>query len=162
MPSLINCFIKVLVTIATIFYCGLIVAQTAEPRYPINGDRVSPNPKFTATATSLVAGVTYNVVVAEQPRGGGAGVDQYIDFWVKDGLSATSLLDSNLNRLGWDSTWVKKTRNGSYTGAAVTVANATPSSLVYGKKYYWHIVGTNGSKSIENCSGMGAEKGGCQ
>lgn len=130
---------------------AICFAQTAEPRYPINGDRVSPNPKFTANPASLVStGVTYNVVVSEQPRGGGAGIDQYIDFWTKEGLPASALLDSNLNRLGWDSTWVRKTRNGSYTGAAVIVPNSTPASLTYGKKYYWHIYGTNGTKSVEN------------
>lgn len=151
MPSYFRLFLKLLLTIYALSYCALSFSQTAEPRYPIGGDRVSPNPKFTATPTSLVSsGVTYNIVVSEQPRGGGVGVDQYIDFWTKEGLSASALLESNLNRVGWDSTWVKKTRNGSYTGAAVVVPNATPASLTYGKKYYWHIYGTNGTKSAEN------------
>jgi len=151
MSSYFRFFLKLLLTIYALSYCALSFSQTADPRYPIGGDRVSPNPKFTATPTSLISsGVTYNIVVSEQPRGGGAGVDQYIDFWTKEGLSASALLESNLNRVGWDSTWVKKTRNGSYTGAAVIVPNATPASLTYGKKYYWHIYGTNGTKSVEN------------
>ncbi len=151
MPGYVRLFLKLLLTTHIIFYCALSFAQTAVPRYPIGGDRVSPNPKFTAAPTSLVSsGVTYNVVVSEQPRGGGAGVDQYLDYWSKDGVPASALLESNLSRLGWDSTWVRRTRNGSYTGAAVIVANATPASLTYGKKYYWHIYGSNGTKSVEN------------
>ena len=151
MPSYVRLFLKLLLTTYVVLCCAQSYAQTAVPRYPVGADRVSPNPKFTAAPTSLVSsGVTYNVVVSEQPRGGGAGVDQYLDFWAKDGVPASALLESNLSRLGWDSTWVRRTRNGSYTGAAVVVANATPASLTYGKKYYWHIYGSNGTKSVEN------------
>lgn len=142
--------IKLLLLFAFLVICTNCYSQTAVPRYPINGDRVSANPKFTATAASLIPGVLYNVVVSEQPRGGGAGVDQYIDFWSKEGVSASSLMDTNLSRLSWDSTWVRKTRNGSYVGAAVVVPNSTPSSLTNGKTYYWHIYGQNGTKSVES------------
>lgn len=149
--SLYSKILACLIIAGTAICSSVSVAQTASPRYPINGDRVSPTPKFTATPESLVfTGVTYNIVVSEQPRGGGAGVDQYIDFWTKEGVSANSLLESNLNRLGWDSTWVRKTRNGSFTGIAAVVPNATPASLTPGKQYYWHIYGTNGTKSVEN------------
>lgn len=150
MPCYFKSFIRISILIVSLCCCAISYAQTASPRYPINGDRVSSNPKFTALETSLVPGVLYNVVVSEQPRGGGAGVDQYIDFWTKENVPASSLMDSNMNRLGWDSTWVKKTRNGSYTGTPVIVPNGTPSSLTNGKTYYWHIYGQNGTKSIEN------------
>lgn len=142
--------IKLLMSFIFLSICSYSYSQTAVPRYPINGDRVSANPKFTAIETSLVPGVLYNVVVSEQPRGGGAGVDQYIDFWTKENVPASSLMDTNINRLGWDSTWVRKTRNGSYTGTPVVVTNATPSSLINGKTYYWHIYGQNGTKSVES------------
>lgn len=151
MPNYFKSFSKLLMALYIISYCAFSFSQTAEPRHPIGGDRVSPNPRFTALPTTLVSsGVTYSVVVSEQPRGGGTNVNQYIDFWVKEGISASALLDSNLNRVGWDSTWVKKTRNGVYIGTPLVVPNATPASLTYGKKYYWHIVGSNGTKSIEN------------
>lgn len=141
---------NLLMLITFLSICSYSYSQTAVPRYPINGDRVSANPKFTAIETSLVPGVLYNVVISEQPRGGGAGVDQYIDFWTKENVPASSLMDTNINRLGWDSTWVRKTRNGSYVGTPVVIANATPSSLTNGKTYYWHIYGQNGTKSVEN------------
>ncbi|WP_039912691.1 polymorphic toxin type 10 domain-containing protein [Cellvibrio mixtus] len=139
-----------LILIALFFFSAFSLAQTAQPRYPINNDKVSSNPKFTAIASSLIPGVTYNIIVSEQPRGGGAGIDQYIDFWIKEGLPAESILDTNLNRIGWDSTWVRKTRNGNYVGAATVVPNATPASLPYGKTYYWHIYASNVTKSVEN------------
>ncbi len=142
--------IKLLMLFTFLSICSYSYSQTAVPRYPINGDRVSASPKFTAIETSLVPGVLYNVVISEQPRGGGVGVDQYIDFWTKENVPASSLMDSNVNRLGWDSTWVRKTRNGSYVGTPVVIANATPSSLTNGKTYYWHIYGQNGTKSVEN------------
>lgn len=121
-------------------------AQTASPANPL-GTNQSTVPQFSAVASSLVNGVTYNVAVSESPRGGTNS--QYQDFWVKAGLSANDLMPSNASRLTWSSGWTRNIRSGGYDGAVTSSTLGSPASLTPGKTYYWHIVGTNGTKSAQ-------------
>jgi YD repeat-containing protein len=122
------------------------IAQTPQPLNP-TGTIQTTTPKFSGVASSLLSNVSYVVAISETSR---TGVNnQYVNWWGKAGLSANDLLESNANRLIWNSTWEEKTRNGNPNGPATTVNTNSPSALTPGKTYYWHIVGTNGYKSAQ-------------
>lgn len=130
-----------------LFCCSVnAFAQTAQISNPI-GSNQSTIPQFSAVASSLVAGVTYNVAISESPRGGVG--NQYIDWWVKQGVTVNDLLPTNANRLTWSSGWTRNIRSGGYDGAVTSSTLGSPASLTPGKTYYWHIVGTNGTKSAQ-------------
>jgi hypothetical protein len=118
---------------------------------PAIASNTSPVPRFSVLATSLQANATYGISISEVPRTGLN--NQYVDWWSVGNVTSNDLLETNLNRLAWNTSWVKRTRNGNPDGAAVIVSNTSPATLTVGKTYYWHIVATtaNGglSKSAE-------------
>jgi len=122
------------------------IAQTAVPTNPIGSNQPSV-PQFSAVASSLVSGVTYNIAISESPRGGAN--NQYIDWWVKGNVSVNDLLPTNTNRLIWSSGWTHNIRSAGHDGAVTSSTVGSPTSLTPGKTYYWHIVGTNGTKSVQ-------------
>lgn len=136
---LLLCVLFLVVSLAT-------SAQTPQPLNP-TGTIQTTTPKFSGVSSSLLANVSYNVAISESPRAGAS--NQYINWWGKTGLAANDLLESNTNRLTWNSTWEQKTRYGNPDGPATTVSTSSPSALTPGKTYYWHIVGNNGYKSAQ-------------
>lgn len=121
-------------------------AQTAQPQNPV-GINQSTTPQFSALSASLSSSIQYTIAVSEIPRGGTAA--QYSNFWVKGSLSSTDLLESNPNRLKWSSGWEQRIRSGGNDAPVTQIIQGSPVSLSLGKTYYWHIVGNNGTKSVE-------------
>lgn len=130
---------------ALLFSCNSY-AQTPQPQAPL-GTNQSATPLFSAASASLVSTVKYSIAVSESPRGGSGS--QYVNFWVKADISAGDLLESNPNRVRWDSGWEHRIRSGGYDAPPSQITSGSPSSLDLGKTYYWHIVGSNGTKSAE-------------
>ena len=130
---------------ALLFSCSSY-SQTPQPQNP-QGANQPTVPLFSAVSASLSSSITYGIAISESPRGGSS--NQYANFWTKAGVSAADLLESNLNRLRWSSSWEHRIRSGGYDAPVTQIIQGSPLSLDLGKTYYWHIVGSDGTKSAE-------------